>query len=385
MSVRVSVSPEVVLWALDRAPDADAVLKAFPSAENWIAGSGDPTVKQLHDFASRTGTAYGYFFMASPPRLDLPIKDFREGFGGDLDREPSVNLLAVLHQSLRRQEWYRDYAVENGFAEVPVVGRGAEMSVADAAADMRAALNYEVRHRVGSWDDQRKRLLAEFEALGGLTVVTSMVENNTHRLLDPDEFRGFSLVDDLAPLVFVNARQTINGQIFTLAHEFAHIWKGVGGVGNESLRADPQGDIERWCNGVASEFLVPSADLVERYQEVAGLELTEQLDRLARAYRCGTLVVLQAVRRARLREFDDYERDYDIELERLKSMWKKEEGPGGQFIYNQPFRIGARLSRALISDAMAGRTRFTDAARLMSFKSMKNFDSYANYLGMARG
>lgn len=57
-----------------------------------------------------------------------------------------------------------------------------------------------------------------FEDLGGLTVATSMVENNTHRLLDPEEFRGFTLVDGLAPLVFVNTRQTLNGQLFTLAH-----------------------------------------------------------------------------------------------------------------------------------------------------------------------
>ncbi|MEX1077754.1 MAG: ImmA/IrrE family metallo-endopeptidase [Homoserinimonas sp.] len=385
MTVRVPVSPDVLLWALDRSADPDAIATAFPSVERWVSGDSEPTVKQLHDFASRTGTAYGYFFLSTPPALEIPIKDFREGFGGQRYRNPSVNLLAVLHQSLRRQEWYRDYAIENGFAEVAVVGRGVEMSVAEAAADMRAALNYEIQQRVGSWDDQRKRLLAEFEALGGLTVVTSMVENNTHRLLDDEEFRGFSLVDDMAPLVFVNARQTINGQLFTLAHEFAHVWKGVGGVSDESLRVDPQGEIERWCNNVASEFLVPPPDLRQRYGAVASLKLTDQLERLAAAYRCGTLVVLQALRRTGLRDFEDYEAEYDAEVARLKALSKKNDGPGGQFIYNQPFRIGTRLSRALISDAMAGRTRFTDAARLMSFKSMKNFDSYASYLGMVRG
>lgn len=385
MSVRVPVSRDVVLWALDRAPDADAVLRAFPAVEEWIAGSGAPTIKQLHDFASRTGTAYGYFFLPEPPQLALPIADFREGYGGGSDDEASVNLLAVLHQSLRRQEWYRDYAIDNGFAEVAVVGRSANMSAMAAAADMRAALNYEVAHRVGSWDDQRKRLLTAFEALGGLTVVTSMVENNTHRPLDPGEFRGFSLVDELAPLVFVNAKQTINGQLFTLAHEFAHVWRGVSGLGNEDLRDEPEGEIERWCNEVASEFLVPQDDLRDRYPDVAALPLTQQLESLARVYRCGTLVVLQALRRAGVRDFDDFNRDYDTELERLISIGRREEGPGGQFIYNQPFRIGTRLSRALISDALAGRTRFTDAARLMSFKSMKNFDSYAVYLGMVRG
>lgn len=58
------------------------------------------------------------------------------------------------------------------------------------------------------------------------TVATSIVDNNTHRLLDPDEFRGFALVDDIAPLVFVNTQQTLIGQIFTLAHEYAQVWRG---------------------------------------------------------------------------------------------------------------------------------------------------------------
>jgi len=385
MTVRVSVSPDVLLWALDRAPDPNAVTTALPGIDRWVSGEIAPTVKQLHDFAARTGTAYGYFFLPAPPAIDLPIEDFREGFDGDRYRDPSVNLLAVIHQSLRRQDWYRDYATENGFGEVEIVGRGAGMSAREAAADMRRSLDYEVRSRTGNRTDQRKRLLNAFEALGGLTVVTSMVENNTHRPLDSEEFRGFSLVDAIAPLVFVNARQTINGQLFTLAHEFAHVWKGIGGISDEDPRYDPQSDVERWCNAVASEFLVPSADLRQRYSAVSSLRLTDQIDRLASAYRCGTLVVLQAIRRERLYDFDDFQGDYDAEVERLRGFDRSETGAGGQFIYNQPFRIGTRLSRALISDAMAGRTRFTDATRLMSFKSMKNFDSYASYLGMVRG
>ncbi len=385
MTVRVSVSPDVLLWALDRSPDPDAVATAFPGVDRWVSGEAEPTVKQLHAFAARTGTAYGYFFLQAPPAIELPIEDFREGFEGERYRDPSVNLLAVLHQSLRRQDWYRDYAIENGFADVSVVGRGAGMSPLEAAADMRRELNYEVRSRVGNWSDQRKRLLAAFEALGGLTVVTSMVENNTHRPLDVDEFRGFSLIDDMAPLVFVNARQTINGQLFTLAHEFAHVWRGVGGISDEDLRYEPRNEVEQWCNDVASEFLVPSNDLRERYAGVSSLRLTEQIERLASIYRCGTLVVLQALRRNRLYDFEDFQTDYDAEVERLRRFERADSGPGGQFLYNQPYRIGTRLSRALISDAMAGRTRFTDAARLMSFKSMKNFDSYASYLGTVRG
>lgn len=384
MAVRVEVSPDVLGWALDRAHDPEAVTDAMPQVLRWIAGDSQPTVKQLATFASRTGTPFGYLFLPRPPDLELPVPDFREGFAGETLGDPSADLLAVVHQSIRRQDWYRDYAIDNGLAEVEVVGSAEDKPPAETAAEMRAALGYEVSQRRGSWSDQRKHLLRAFEDLGGLTVATSMVGNNTHRMLDPNEFRGFSLVDRLAPLVFVNTRQTLNGQIFTLAHEFAHVWRGVGGVSLEDLRWRPQNRVERWCNDVASEFLVPADDLRNRYAAVQHLTLVDQLEQLARTYRCGTLVVLQAVNRTGLRTFDDYGATYDDEVARLKALAvDRDEGGSGQFLYNQPYRIGERLSRALINDALGGRTTLSEAVRLMSLKSLTNFDNYARYLGQS--
>ena len=385
MPVRVPVAADVLEWALDRAPDPGAVTHAMPKVLEWMAGDSQPTVKQLTTFATRTGTPFGYLLLQRPPDLELPVPDFREGFDGEELGDPSADLLAVVHQSIRRQDWYRDYAIDNALPPVEQVGSGEDVSVVEVAADMRQALDYEVRQRRGSWSDQRKRLLRAFEDLGGLTVATSMVENNTHRMLDPEEFRGFSLVDPLAPLVFVNTRQTINGQIFTLAHEFAHVWRGVGGVSLEDLRWRPQSRIERWCNDVASEFLVPAEHLRERFVDVRHREHVEQLEVLARTYKCGTLVVLQALNRTRLRRFDDFEVAYDTEVARLRALSEdREDASGsGQFLYNQPYRIGERFSRAIIDDALGGRTTLAEAVRLTSLKSLTNFDNYAAYLSGA--
>src|SRR5699024_11786237 len=123
MPVRVPVAPNVVDWALDRARDPEAITDSMPKVREWIAGTSQPTVKQLTSFASRTGTPFGYLLLQRPPELELPVRDFREGFSGESPDEPSADLLAVLHQSIRRQDWYRDYAMENDLAEVEFVGR----------------------------------------------------------------------------------------------------------------------------------------------------------------------------------------------------------------------------------------------------------------------
>nr|WP_246232221.1 ImmA/IrrE family metallo-endopeptidase [Nakamurella aerolata] len=226
-------------------------------------------------------------------------------------------------------------------------------------------------------------MLRNFEALGGLTVATSVVGNNSHRRLDEKEFRGFTLVDQVAPLVFVNTSQTVNGQIFTLAHEFAHVWRGISGIGDEEPRSRHRGVIERWCNAVASEILVPRAELERRYPEVEGLPLPDLLDRLAHDFRCGTLVVLQALRDAGLRRFESFDTTYDRESQRLATLANATTSAGGDSYNVYPFRVGERLSRALISDALEGRTSIADAMQLMSMKSLSTFDEYAKRLGAA--
>lgn len=383
MTLRVPVSPAVLTWAVARSgSDRDEIVDTFPKFDEWVTGDLKPTLHQVEKLAATAGVPLGYLFLPSPPELRLPIPDFREGYGGMRD-EPSSDLLAVLHQNIRRQDWYRDYAIDNGLTGVEFVGIAADWSAERTAADMRERLTFEVGQRRGSSGDIRKHLLLAFEELGGLTVATSMVGNNTKRLLDSDEFRGFALVDRLAPLIFVNTHQTLNGQFFTIAHEAAHIWRGASGISLEDPAMEPQSEVEAWCNAVASQFLVPESELRGGYPAVADLPLTAQLERLSSVFRCGTLVILQALRRDDLRAFEDFDADYGDELERLIALAADSSGTGGNFYFNQPFRIGERFSRAIIADALQGHTLMSEAIRLMSLKSLSTFDRYAQHLGAA--
>lgn len=381
MSVRVNVAPSVLSWALDvTGADEERLHRRF-AVGKWLSTDARPTLKQLQDFAKAAGVPFGYLLLPEPPRWSLPMPDFREGFDGP--PTPSANLVAVIGQSQRRQEWYRDYALNLGAEPLDFVGKAADLDPGEAAPRIRRALDFEVPARRGTWSDTRKTLLRNFEALGGLTVATSMVDNNPWRPLNEDEFRGFALVDDIAPLVFVNTRQTLNGQIFTLAHEIAHVWRGTSGIGNEDPRHGGQSEIERWCNAVASEVLVPRDDLALRHVRVADAPLAEALDGLARDYRCGTLVVLQALHRTGVRRLESFADAYDGEVARLRALAVGKDGGGGDHYNNQPFRIGERLSRALVADALEGRTPISEAMRLMSMKSVSTFDEYARRLGAA--
>lgn len=116
---------------------------------------------------------------------------------------------------------------------------------------------------------------------------SSVVGNNTRRELEVEECRGFALPDKIAPLVFVNSRDAVSAQIFTLIHELAHIWLNEAGISNldpekaGQLTLRPQ--VERVCNAVAVEVLLPRAEFRASWPHSGPVEAA--VESLCREYR----------------------------------------------------------------------------------------------------
>ena len=70
---------------------------------------------------------------------------------------------------------------------------------------------------------------------------------------------GFSLVHDQFPVIYLNNSRPHVRQIFSLFHELAHLLLGENGITRGISLSG--GQIERFCNQFAAEFLVPTGDL----------------------------------------------------------------------------------------------------------------------------
>jgi Zn-dependent peptidase ImmA (M78 family) len=378
--MRVDVKPTMLAWALERSGlEPSTIALRFPKLPDWLEGSLSPTFKQLEDFAKATYAPLGSFFLPAPLVETIPIPDFRV-MGGGWPRKPSPNLLETIYACQQRQEWYRDHALAEREDSLSFVGsESVESDILSVAASMRSALglDLEERGRFPTWTDALRSFIDRADTIGILVMCSGVVLNNNRRHLDPEEFRGFALSDPLAPLVFINGADTKAAQMFTLAHELAHIWLGQSALSDLPPSRALEGRVELWCNKVAAELLVPASDLRGAYIEEQ--EFETQTSRLARRYKVSSLVIIRRLFEIGILSRERYWHEYQTEEARLRGFPKKS---GGNFYLTQAARVSKRFARALVISAMEGQTLHRDAFQLLGISKYSTFQELGRSLGV---
>lgn len=378
----IDIQPRLLQWARERAGLTGETLaeKMGVSVEKVAAWEQDGriTYRQAEKLAGVTHTAFGYLFLSESPDERLPIPDLRT-VGSVAAGRPSPDLLDVIYQSQRRQEWFREYQIAEDGAELEFVGsKPVGSSVKAAASAIRKRLSFRPSDSKETSLDGVLRDFAEaIEAAGILVVRAGIVGNNTRRILNPQEFRGFALVDAFAPLVFVNAADFKAAQIFTLAHELAHVWAGESALSNlENTLVSEQQRVEWFCNAVAAEYLVPLEELRARLQNLHG-DPTQVVEDLRRRYRVSELVIIRRLFDAGVIPATEFKQWYQ---ERIDTYRHQPKSSGGDFYKNQPNKVGRRFASALIASTLEGKTLFRDAMSLLDMKKTATFQEFARTL-----
>ena len=340
--------------------------------------STKPTLKQLEAFAKAVRVPIGYLFLPEPPDERLPIPDLRTIRDTELSR-PSPDLLDTLYSMQQRQAWLREDLLEGGAEPLEFVGSAQLSDDPEAVGrEMRRMVRLDVgwAAAVRTWTQAVGELRHAIEAIGVLAVINGIVGNNTHRKLNVDEFRGFAISDEYAPLVFVNGADAKSAQMFTLAHELAHIWLGESALTDTGLVSRPSQEIESWCDRAAAEFLVPAQELIARWRDVRHEEAP--FETIARHFKVSPIVVGRRAMDLRLVDRVTFFTFYQEYIER--EYRRRPAGGGGDFYNNQNTRVGAMFAIRVIFAAKEGRLSFKEAYDLTGLHGGA-FQEYARRLG----
>lgn len=379
------INPAMLVWARQRADlSAEALahkLGVKPQrVMDWEMAERQPTFRQAQQWAQHTHAPFGYLFLAQPPADDLPIPDLRT-VGDHGARQASTALRDTLNAAWRRQSWYRDYLIEQDAEPLTFVGSmSLDTEPTRAAEMMRERLGLPDAPRTGDGISNMRDLVKRIEGIGVLVMRSSFVGNNTRRLLNPREFRGFALVDSYAPVIFINTADAPGAQHFTLIHELAHIWLGQSGISDAD--ADAERETERYCNAVAAEFLVPEALFRPQWQ--LDIPWQNNLAPLAERYHVSHWVIARRARTLGLIRKPDYDSYVEQRLAAHRPPKSEETNAatGPTFYRLLPTRVSKRLSQAIAIESLSGRLSLREAHQLIGVKPHRMADFAHKELGL---
>jgi Zn-dependent peptidase ImmA (M78 family) len=266
----VKFSPEVMRWARETAglsADEAARRLGFRDGKKRTATDRLVAIESGAEVATRPVVlkmSKNYrrplitFYLSTPPTKGDRGEDFRTL--PDATDPNEIGLVDALVRDVRaRQQMIRSILEDEDVGPLSFVGslRGAG-DTSQVASAIRLFLRYSHQDFYAARSPE-----AAFTALRqkteskGLFVLLIGNLGSHHTALRPEVFRGFALADPVAPLVVINDQDAKAAWSFTLLHELAHVFLGQTGISN--ARTDIP--VERLCNDVASQLLLPSEEL----------------------------------------------------------------------------------------------------------------------------
>lgn len=373
------INKAMLTWARERSgfalPEFARKLNVTDQkVSEWEAGEREITFLQAMAFADKAHVPFGFLFLSQPPVENLPIPDLRTVDSAELKR-PSTELIDLLKNMLECQDWYRDYARNQLLQPISVVGSfRIEDGVEAVVADMRQKLDIPPHPKRGSWADYYRDLVQRIEALGILVMRQSSLGHHS-RPFSVDEFRGFAMCDEYAPIIFVNHADAPGARLFTLIHELCHVWIGQTGLSDgdvNSHRAE-----ERFCNAVAAELLVPTAEFEALWrsdydnwrQNLPDLEAHFHVSPWALARKALTLELIS-------------NGEYGAYIKAQIDAFKEQEasGSGPSYFRTKKAQISQLFSKAVVSEALNGKLLLRDAGWMLGMKPA-NVTKFAQELG----
>lgn len=364
MKSGINIKSNIITWAITRAGyELNEFTAKFPNVLSWLDNSKKPTIKQLEAFSNKVHIPFGYLFLDNPPVEKLPIPFFRSN-NPNLTTV-SLNVYDTIISIQRKQEWLTEYLDDLGYDNLDFVGKFSyNTDYKTIVNDIREKLEIDDLDWTADFskvEDVINFITDKIESIGIIMLYNGVVENNNYRTIEVDECRGFVLVNSMAPFMFINAADGKAAQLFTIIHELSHIWLGES-AGFDYQKLLPANDpIEKLCDQVAAEFLVPKNLFIKYWNEKSDIAY------LARKFKVSNIVIARRaldLGKITKAEFFDF---YSTYIKNLKAI-KDAQGPGGNFYATQRKRLSPTFMAYVDKAVRENKLLYRDAYKMTGLK-----------------
>ncbi len=384
------ITPSVLKWAREKAGFHDVKVAAQKIGRtpeeltSWENGSGRPTIAQARKIAEVYKRSLAVFYLPEPPKGFETLRDFRR-LRIDQPREYSTKLSVIIRLAEYRKKWLSEWMKAEGSKELDFIGSvTTNTSPNEIAGSIRNALGISIRDQIAcSTRRDALNLWIRCVEFSGINVMRDSS-------VDLSEARGFVLSDPFSPFLFLNSKDALAGQIFTLVHELVHLWLNQPGIMNlnEAGHAFSTTDdiIEVFCNRVTSLVLIDetefsqswklansNSDIDARIREVSDkYKVSEEL--IARR-----LLELQIISQKKYLQLRAYFQERWKQLIAQDHIKRKDTDGGPSPHLLRVLKNGRPFTSVVLTSYFQGQISSTEASSLLSAK-VNNFEKLSAYL-----
>jgi Zn-dependent peptidase ImmA (M78 family) len=311
-STHVPINGDVLVWAMEQADVDDVELakrcETTPDVvEAWREGEAEPKKTQFNKLVARLRRPAGIYFLAEPPADDPVIRAFRSPPGAAARRKLLDEEIRAIRTAERLQKigrWVREERDDDPVA-IPRISQATKFGDALTATHRFLEWRASDQFAAASASEAARMLRRRLEAAGILVLQFPMKREGC---------RGFSLYDDLAPVIAVNSAYTTEARIFSYLHEYAHLARGSGSI----CARVPDSQLESRCETFAAAFLMPKAEIENFLNQRFGdrkISLTSEVATVAKRFKVSlraTALRLERLERAATGLYSRVDADADF-------------------------------------------------------------------------
>ncbi len=352
--------------------------KAASAAEKLLAyenGTTSPSRSMLLRMSKLYRRPLLTFYLDKPPIIGDRGEDYRT-LPDDFEREENAHVDMLIRDIKARQSFVRDTLIdEDEEIHLAFVGRNTvDQGVQTVTQALRKILNLDLNEfRSQSNYGGAFKLLRQRAEEAGVFVLLQGNLGSHHTNISVTAFRGFALSDDIAPFILINDRDAKSAWSFTVLHEMAHIALGQTGVSGAYMEKR----IEKFCNEVASEFLLPSDEFQEFtlpnmnleniIDQISGYAFSKKISNSHIAYRLYRRGDIDHILWTKLREF--YQEQWIAQRDREKAKYREKEGGPSPYVLRR-YKLGA-LVGVVQRFTYSGAISTTKAGMLLNVRPLK--------------